>query len=361
MRLVSRLQRRPNVTQATEAVRRSASIGAGSKTVAVVGATGAVGLEMLRCLEKSAFPTGTLRLFASERSVGKRLSFRNGEVELGALDEHSFDGVDVALFASETDVSKKFVPVAAQAGAVAIDNSSAFRMDPNVPLVVPEVNGHLVVKGQKIYANPNCTAAIMIMALWPLHKAAGLKRVIVSTYQAASGAGLPAMQELEASTRAYLAGEKFEPKVLPHPYAFNVFSHNTTIGPDGYNGEETKVVQEMRKIMSLPQLRIGVTCVRVPVLRAHCMAITAEFSDRLSVEKARELISGAPGLKLVDNRQKNHFPMPVESSGQNDVLVGRIREDLSDPSGHSLALFCSGDQLLKGAALNAVQIAERLP
>lgn len=349
------------MTQATETQRRSVSAGVKGKTVAVVGATGAVGLEMLRCLERSAYPTGTLKLFASERSVGKRLRFRDGEVELGALDERAFDGVDVALFASETDVSKKYVPIAAQAGAVAIDNSSAFRMDPNVPLVVPEVNGHLVTRGQKIYANPNCTAAIMIMALWPLHKQAGLKRVIAATYQAASGAGLPAMQELEASTRAYLAGEKFEPKVLPHPYAFNVFSHNTTIGPDGYNGEETKVIAEMRKIMGLPELRVGVTCVRVPVLRAHCIAITAEFSDKLSVERTRELVSKAPGLKLVDDRARNHFPMPVESSGQNDVLVGRIREDLSDPSGHSLALFISGDQLLKGAALNAVQIAERLP
>ncbi len=340
---------------------RPAGMGAATKTVAVVGATGAVGAEMLRCLERSSYPTGALKLFASERSVGKRLVFRGGEVELGLLDERAFEGVDVALFASETNISKKFVPIAAQAGAVAIDNSSAFRMDPNVPLVVPEVNGHLVTRTQRIYANPNCTAAIMIMALWPLHRAAGLKRVIASTYQAASGAGLPAMQELEASTRAYLAGEKFEPKVLPHPYAFNVFSHNTTIGPDGYNGEESKVVAEMRKIMGLAELRVGVTCVRVPVLRAHCMAITAEFSDRLSVEKARDLISGAPGVKLVDNREKNHFPMPVESSGQNDVLVGRLREDLSDPSGHSLALFVSGDQLLKGAALNAVQIAERLP
>jgi aspartate-semialdehyde dehydrogenase len=330
------------------------------KTVAVVGATGAVGVEMLRCLERSSFPTGTLKLFASERSVGRRLAFRNGEIELGALGEDSFRGVDVALFASETDISKKYVPLAARAGAYAIDNSSAFRMDPSVPLVVPEVNGELITPEQKIYANPNCTAAIMIMALWPLHKAAGLRRLIASTYQAASGAGRPAMDELEESTRAYLSGEKYEPKVLPHPYAFNVFSHNTAIGPDGYNGEETKVGNEMRRIMSLPELRVGITCVRVPVLRAHCMAITAEFADRLSADRARELLSQAPGVKVVDDRAKNHFPMPVESSGQNDVFVGRLREDLSDASGRSLALFVSGDQLLKGAALNAVQIAERL-
>ncbi len=348
------------MTQVTETSRRSASTGAGTKTVAVVGATGAVGAEMLRCLERSSYPTGTLKLFASERSVGKRLVFRDGEIELGSLGEDSFVGVDVALFASETDISKKYVPMAAAAGAVAIDNSSAFRMDPSVPLVVPEVNGNLITRGQKIYANPNCVAAIMAVALWPLHKAAGVKRLIASTYQSASGAGAAAMEELEVSTRAWLKGEAYQPKVLPHPYAFNLFSHNTTIGADGYNGEETKVIAEMRKIMGLPDLRVGVTCVRVPVLRAHSMAMTVEFGDKLSVEKARELLSKAPGLKVVDDRAKNHFPMPVESTGQNDVLVGRIREDLSDPSGRSLALFISGDQLLKGAALNAVQIAERL-
>jgi aspartate-semialdehyde dehydrogenase len=347
------------VTQVTEA-QRSASIGVGTKTVAVIGATGAVGAEMLRCLERSSYPTGTLKAFASERSVGKRLAFRDGEVELGALNEDSFHGVDVALFASETDISKKYVPIAAKAGAVAIDNSSAFRMDPNVPLVVPEVNGDLIKPSQKIYANPNCVAAIMVMALWPLHQAGKLKRVIASTYQSASGAGRPAMDELEEATRAYLKGEAYEPKVLPHPYAFNLFSHNTAIGEDGYNGEEQKVVKELRKIMGLPELHVGVTCVRVPVLRAHSMAMTVEFDSRISVDAARALLAKAPGVKVVDDRVKNHFPMPVESSGQNDVLVGRIREDVSDPTGHSLALFISGDQLLKGAALNAVQIAERL-
>jgi aspartate-semialdehyde dehydrogenase len=233
-------------------------------------------------------------------------------------------------------------------------------MDASVPLVVPEVNGELISPAQKVYANPNCVAAIMVMALWPLHQAGRLTRVIASTYQSASGAGRPAMDELEESTRAYLKGEAYAPKVLPHPYAFNLFSHNTAIGADGYNGEEQKVVAELRKIMGLPQLRVGVTCVRVPVLRAHSMAITAEFDSKVSVDAARALLSGAPGVKVVDDREKNHFPMPIESGGQNDVLVGRIREDISDPTGHSLALFISGDQLLKGAALNAVQIAERL-
>jgi len=348
------------VTQAIQTAERSAKAGAGSKTVAVVGATGAVGAEMLRCLETSSYPTGTLKAFASERSAGKRFKFLGKDVEMEVLTDDAFVGCDVALFASESDISKKYVPIAAAAGAYAIDNSSAFRMDASVPLVVPEVNGDLIKPSQKIYANPNCVAAIMVMALWPLHQAGKLKRVIASTYQSASGAGRPAMDELEESTRAYLKGESYTPKVLPHPYAFNLFSHNTTIGADGYNAEEQKVVAELRKIMGLPELRVGVTCVRVPVLRAHSMAITAEFADKVSVEQARAVLSKAPGVKIVDDREKNHFPMPIESGGQNDVLVGRIREDISDPTGHSLALFISGDQLLKGAALNAVQIAERL-
>jgi aspartate-semialdehyde dehydrogenase len=348
------------VTQASTTTTRTPGVGVGSKTVAVIGATGAVGGEMLRCLEASSFPTGTLKAFASERSAGKRFKFLGKDVEMQVLTDDAFDGVDVALFASETDISQKYVPIAVKAGAVAIDNSSAFRMDASVPLVVPEVNGNLITPKQRIYANPNCVAAIMVMALWPLHQAGKLKRVIASTYQSASGAGRPAMDELEEATRAYLKGESYQPKVLPHPYAFNLFSHNTAIGEDGYNGEEQKVVKELRKIMGLPELRVGVTCVRVPVLRAHSMAMTVEFADKVSVDAARALLSKAPGVKVVDDRARNHFPMPVESSGQSDVLVGRIREDISDPTGHSLALFISGDQLLKGAALNAVQIAERL-
>jgi aspartate-semialdehyde dehydrogenase len=346
------------VTQQTSAAPAASGKSAAGKTVAVIGATGAVGAEMLRCLEASPFPTTALKAFASERSAGKRFKFKGKEVEMQVLTDDAFTGVDVALFASESDISKKYVPIAAEAGAYAIDNSSAFRMDATVPLVVPEVNGNLVKPAQKIYANPNCVAAIMVMALWPLHQAGKLKRVIASTYQSASGAGRPAMDELEEATRAYLKGEHYEPKVLPHPYAFNLFSHNTPIGDDGYNGEEQKVVNELRKIMNLPELRVGVTCVRVPVLRAHSMAITAEFADKVSVDAARAVLSKAPGVKVVDDRARNHFPMPVESSGQNDVLVGRIREDVSDPTGHSLSLFISGDQLLKGAALNAVQIAE---
>lgn len=331
-----------------------------SKTVAVVGATGAVGAEMVKCLEKSSIPISELRVFASERSAGRSVRFRDGEVVISALSEDAFDGVDIALFASESDISRKYGAIAARAGAVVVDNSSAFRMDPAYPLVVPEVNGALVTPETRIIANPNCVAAIMVVALWPLHQAAGVKRVIASTYQSASGAGAAAMKELEDSTRAYLDGKSYEPTVLPHPYAFNLFSHNAGVGPDGYNGEESKVIAEMRKIMALPDLRVGVTCIRVPVLRAHSMSITVELDKRLTPEEARDVLSKAPGLKIVDDRQKNRFPMPVESSGINDVLVGRIREDLSDPSGHTLAMFISGDQLLKGAALNAVQIAEQL-
>lgn len=345
---------------ASQTAEPSARADVGTKTVAVIGATGAVGAEMLRCLEESSYPTGTLKAFASERSAGKRFKFRGQDVEMQVLTDDAFAGVDVALFASESDISKQYVPIAVAAGAFAIDNSSAFRMDGAVPLVVPEVNGELISATQKIYANPNCVAAIMVMALWPLHKAGKLKRVIAATYQSASGAGRPAMDELEESTRAYLKGEAYAPTVLPHPYAFNLFSHNTPIGEDGYNGEEQKVVLELRKIMGLPELRVGVTCVRVPVLRAHSMAITVEFDAKVSVDAARALLSRAPGVKIVDDRAANHFPMPIESGGQNDVLVGRIREDISDPTGHSLSLFISGDQLLKGAALNAVQIAERL-
>ena len=330
-----------------------------ARTVAIVGATGAVGAEMLGCLDRSSLPVGEVRLFASERSAGRRLTFRDREIAIQALSEAAFEGVDVALFASESDISRAYGPLAVSAGAVVIDNSSAFRMDPAVPLVVPEVNGELIASS-RIIANPNCVAAIMAVALWPLHKAAGLRRLVVATYQAASGAGAAAMEELELSTRAYLNGETYAPRVLPHPYAFNLFSHNTAIGPDGYNGEESKVISEMRKILSLPELRIGVTCVRVPVLRAHAMAITAEFDQPLGPDRARDLLGEAPGLRVVDDRAANRFPMPVECSGRDEVLVGRIREDISDPSGRSLALFVAGDQLLKGAALNAVQIAERL-
>ena len=336
----------------------SASESNSSPLVAVIGATGAVGGEMLKCLEASA-PAGTrVRLFASERSIGKTASFRGAPVKLEALTPDAFTGVKVALFASSKDVSRAFAPAARERGAIVVDNSSAYRMDPAIPLVVPEINGALLRERPSLVANPNCTAAIMTMALWPLHKISPVKRIVAATYQAASGAGAAAMAELEASTRAYLAGESYAPKVLPHPYAFNVFSHNDPIDLEtGYNGEETKVMNEVRKIMSAPSLRIGVTCVRVPVLRAHAMALSVETEAPLDLEEARRALSAAPGVKLVDDRARNYFPMPLDASGGDDVLVGRLRPDVSDPSGRTIVIFASGDQLRKGAALNAVQIA----
>jgi aspartate-semialdehyde dehydrogenase len=246
-------------------------------------------------------------------------------------------------------------------GAVAVDNSSAFRMEPGVPLVVPEVNPAAIPQHMGIIANPNCVAIVAVMALWPLHRHNRIRRVIAATYQAASGAGAAAMEELRASTAAYLAGHEYRHRVLAHPYAFNLFSHDTKVDPaTGYNEEEIKVMRELRKIMALPELRVGITCVRVPVLRAHSIALTVEFEQPISPNSAREVLASAPGVRIVDDVAGNHFPMPIEASGEDEVLVGRIRQDVSDPSGCSLALFVGGDQLLKGAALNAVQIAEKL-
>lgn len=331
------------------------------RSVAVIGATGAVGAEMLRCLEQRNFPVSKLRAFASERSVGKTVQFQGKPVVLEALTAAAFTGVDIALFASSSGVSREFVPAAVAQGAVVVDNSSAFRMESDTPLVVPEVNGAAMAKHRGVIANPNCVAAIIAMALWPLHQRVPLRRVIASTYQAASGAGAAAMAELEDSTRAWLDGKTFTPRVLPHPYAFNLFSHNAAVDANsGYNGEEDKAMNEIRKIMGLPQLRIGMTCVRVPVLRAHSMSLNLEFTAPFAVEDARRALAAASGVRLVDDRARNYFPMPVDASGVDDVLVGRLRPDVSDPSGCSLALFICGDQLRKGAALNAVQIAEQL-
>ncbi|MGO4715037.1 aspartate-semialdehyde dehydrogenase [Bradyrhizobium sp. 2TAF24] len=329
--------------------------------VAIVGATGAVGVELLTCLAARNFPLGGLRLLASARSAGKTLPFRGENLVVEELTETSFAGVDIALFSAGSGISKQYARTAVRAGAVVVDNSSAFRMEPKVPLVVPEVNGDAIAAHHGVIANPNCVAAIATVALAPLHRAAPIRRLNIATYQAASGAGAAAMEELRASTAAYLRGEPFTPTVLPHPYAFNLFSHNAEVDTDsGYNGEELKVVAETRRIMDTPELPIGITCIRVPVLRAHAMAITVTFDEAMTPARARELLAAADGVRVVDDRVANHFPMPSEASGQDDVLVGRIRPDLGDPSGRSLALFLCGDQLLKGAALNAVQIAERL-
>ncbi|WP_298261412.1 aspartate-semialdehyde dehydrogenase [Bradyrhizobium sp.] len=330
--------------------------------VAIAGVTGAVGAEFIATLNKRGFPVGKLKALASRRSAGKTVGFRGQTIEIEELREDSFDGVDIALFSAGSHVSRKFTPIAVKAGAVVIDNSSAFRMDPNVPLVVPEINGRRIREHKGVIAVPNCSAITALMPLWPIHRQNRIKRMIISTYQAASGAGAAAMAELVESTRANLAGESFTPKVLPHPYAFNVFNHDTPIDPEtGYNEEETKVINESRKILEDDAIAIGVTCVRVPVLRAHSQAITFECERPISESEVRRVLTNAPGVKIVDDRVRNYFPMPIEASGQDDVLVGRIRKDLSDPSGRSISLFVSADQLLKGAALNAVQIAELLP
>jgi aspartate-semialdehyde dehydrogenase len=307
------------------------------------------------------FPVGTLKALASTRSAGKTLDFGGKPVVIEELTEASFEGVDIALFSAGGSISKKYAPIAVKAGAVVVDNSSAFRMDPDVPLVIPEINAQRIKEHKGIIANPNCSAITALVPLWPIHRRNRIRRVILSTYQAASGAGAAAMQELVDSTRAHLDGQPFTPKVIPLPYAFNVFSHNTAIDPQtGYNDEETKVIKETRKIFEDDRIAIGVTCIRVPVLRAHSESITFECEQKITEDEVRAILADAPGVRIVDDRAKNYFPMPIDASGQGDVLVGRIRKDLSDPSGHSIAMFVAADQLLKGAALNAVQIAEYL-
>jgi aspartate-semialdehyde dehydrogenase len=330
--------------------------------VAIAGVTGAVGAEFIATMDKRNFPVRKLKALASARSAGKTVDFRGQKVVIEELTERSFEGVDIALFSAGGGISRKFAPAAVKAGAVVVDNSSAFRMDPNVPLVIPEINAGRIRDHKGIIANPKCSAITALVPLWPIHRENRVKRMIVSTYQAASGAGAAAMDELVESTRAYLDGRPFTPKVIPLPYAFNVFSHNTAIDPEtGYNDEESKVIKETRKIFEDEKIAIGVTCVRVPVLRAHCEAITFECERPITEHDVRAILANAPGVRIVDDRAKNYFPMPIDASGQDDVLVGRIRRDLSDPSGHSISMFVSADQLLKGAALNAIQIAELLP
>ncbi len=325
--------------------------------VAIAGATGAVGAEFLRVLERRRFPIASLRLLASERSEGKKIFFRGEQFVVQRLNEDSFDGVQIAFFSAGASRSRQFAPAAVRAGAVVIDNSSAFRMEPQVPLVVPEINLEDASRHQGIIANPNCSTIIMLMAVAPLHQLSRVRRVVVSTYQSASGAGAQAMQELIDQTAAVLEGKQVATRVLPHRIAFNLFSHNSAINEWGYNEEEWKMIHETRKILHEPELAVTATCVRVPVLRAHSESINVEFAERRpTVDEAREALQKFPGVTLVDDRQRNYFPMPIEASERDEVLVGRVREDVSNPM--ALDLFVSGDQLLKGAALNAVQIAE---
>lgn len=326
-------------------------------SVAIVGATGAVGKEFLQLFDARKFPIGSISLLASPRSVGQSIDFQGHTVPVQATTAEAFRGVDFAFFSAGAERSREFIPHALSAGAAVVDNSSAFRMDPSVKLIVPEVNGDTLTAEDRLVANPNCTAAILLMALSPLRKLGTIRRVIVSTYQSASGAGAAAMQELLDQSEVVIRGGAPIPRVFPHPIAFNLFSHNTPINEEGANDEEAKVMAEARKILGMPDLALNVTCVRVPVLRAHSESVTVEFEGEApALDAIRAVWQASPGVRLVDDRGANHFPMPIEASGQNDVLVGRLRCDPSEPRG--VCFFVSGDQLLKGAALNAVQIAE---
>ncbi len=326
--------------------------------VAIMGATGAVGEEILKILEERKFPIASLKLLASAKSAGRKYRFRGREVVVEELKSDSFEDIDIVLASAGGSVSKKFAPLAVKAGAVVVDNTSAFRMDPKVPLVVPEINAADIQKHKGIIANPNCCTIILLVPLWPIHKAFGIQRIVVSTYQSASGAGAKAMRELEDQAREVLTGKAATKKVFPHQIAFNLFSHNSSVAKNGYNEEELKIIEETRKIFHEPKMRVAPTCVRVPVFRAHSESIMLELKRPVDPKKIRALLAKSPGVKIVDDPAKNHFPMPLEASGKDDVLVGRIRSDLSNPK--AVCLFVSGDQLRKGAALNAVQIAEIL-
>lgn len=326
--------------------------------VAILGATGAVGTELLELLENRNFPIAELKLLASERSSGRTLRFKGKDIPVEPVNDRSFDNVDLVLASAGGSTSKTWAPVAVAAGAVVIDNSSAFRLDPQVPLVVPEVNPQAVGAHRGIIANPNCTTILMTMAVWPLHKASSVQRIVAATYQSASGAGARAMEEVKNQAQAVLQGEQPTTEIFPYPLAFNLFPHNSPINELGYCEEEMKMVNETRKIFDTQKLRITATCVRVPVLRAHSEAINLEFETPLSVEEAREILKQAPGVQVVEDWEANHFPMPTEATGRDEVLVGRIRQDISHPCG--LEIWLCGDQIRKGAALNAVQIAELL-
>ena len=326
--------------------------------VAVVGATGAVGIEMIKTLEKRNFPVGKLTLLASTRSVGKQLKFKGQSHAVAELKKDSFGGIDIALFSAGGSISREYAPIAAQAGCVVIDNSSAFRMDPEVPLVIPEINPSDVARHKGIIANPNCTTAITLMALYPLHRAFGCKRIFASSYQAVSGTGAKAIAELERQVGQVVHGQPVTREVYPHQIAFNVLPHVDSFLPSGYTKEEMKMENEGRKIMHHPTFRASVTCVRVPVYRAHSIAVSAEFEKPVIVEAAREVLKKAPGLKVIDEPARNQYPRPLYLAEEYDCAVGRLRKDCAMDNG--LCFWVSGDQLLKGAALNAVQIAEEL-
>lgn len=326
--------------------------------VAVVGATGAVGIEMIKTLERRNFPIGKLTLLASARSAGKKLRLRGAEITVTELGDDSFSGIDIALFSAGGSISKDFAPTAVKNGCVVIDNSSAFRMDETVPLVIPEINASDVKWHTGIIANPNCTTAVTLMALYPLHQAFSVKRIFASSYQAVSGTGAKAIEELERQVNQIVTGHLVTKEVYPHQIAFNVLPHVDSFLPNGYTKEEMKMQNEGRKIMHHPTFRASVTCVRVPVYRAHSVAVSAEFERPVTVEVARAVLARAPGLDVVDDPEKKEYPLPLYASERYNCQVGRLRRDCAFENG--LCFWVCGDQLLKGAALNAVQIAEEL-
>jgi aspartate-semialdehyde dehydrogenase len=337
--------------------------------IAVVGATGAAGTELLRVLERRNFPVASLRAIGSARSVGKSVRFHEEPILIEKLGDQSFDKIDIAFFSAGGDVSRNYVPIACQSDAIAIDKSSAFRMDPHVPLVIPEINAEDVRQNRGVIANPNCTTTVMLMALYPLHRVFDVRRVFATSFQAVSGSGARGVEALSQQIRAAAPSEDSSskpgsptpataPTVYPHPIAFNLLPHIDSFLENGYTKEEAKMQDETRKIMHLPELRVSTTCVRVPVYRAHSVAVSAEFERSVSVEQAREVLAKAPGLELVDEPQSNRYPMPLSVAGKDNCQVGRVRLDCAFENG--LSFWVSGDQLLKGAALNAVQIAELL-
>jgi len=328
--------------------------------LAIAGVTGAVGREFLKILEQRVFPFDSAKMLASSRSAGKKIEFKGKQYIVEELTKSSFERIEIALFSAGGARSKEFAPAAAKSGAVVVDNSSAFRMDPDVPLVIPEINPEKIKEHKGIIANPNCSTIIGIVPVWPLHKANPVKRMVVSTYQAASGAGMQAMLELENQSREILEGKKPTCKAFPYQIAFNCFSHNSKLDASGYNLEEVKMVNETRKIFDCPDIAITCTCIRVPVFRAHCESINLEFTDPITPDQIRDLLSTAPGVSVLDDRKNNCFPMPIDATDKDDIFVGRIRQDKSIPDNRGINIWVAGDQLRKGAALNAVQIAEKL-
>ena len=327
-------------------------------TVAVVGATGAAGQTTLKILEERKFPVRELRAFASERSVGKTVSFRGEDIRVGRVEPAAFKGVEIAICSAGSAQAREYAPMIAKAGAIVVDKSNAWRLDPAVPLVVPEINPHAVKAHRGIVASPNCTTIVAVMPLKPLHDAARIRRVVVTSYQSVSGAGVNGIEDLRQQTLAWARGEAMRPTHFPHRIAFNLIPAIDTFAPDGYTGEEWKLINETRKILEAPDLLISPTTVRVPVFTCHSVAVNVETEDKVSVERARELFGRFPGLKVWDEPAEQRYPMPVDVEGQDDCWVGRIREDLSHP--RALNFWVVGDQLRKGAATNAVQIAELL-